>query len=137
MSVLEVEFVSCIQQKSGSCFPIYFLSLCSFIGDLGPLILIAINVQWMLLSLLFHFEWLCAPFLRFCLCEVISFFFCVCEVSFLVLGFSFQYFLCFWICGYILFQSGFVTEYFFSCIDICACINENEKVVSCGNQLLG
>ena len=60
MSVLEVEFVSCIQQKSGSCFPIHFLSLCPFIGDLGPLILSAINVQWLLISVLFYCEWLCA-----------------------------------------------------------------------------
>lgn len=38
-------FVSCVQQKYGSCFHIHFVSLCLFIGKLSLLILRDTNNQ--------------------------------------------------------------------------------------------
>jgi hypothetical protein len=43
MSVLDQRRVSWMMQKDRSCFPIHFVSLCLFIGELKPLILRDIN----------------------------------------------------------------------------------------------
>ena len=76
--------VSCIQQKAGSCFPIYFLSLCLFIGVLRSLILSANNGQWLLIPVYFFSVSGCvSPFLRFCWCEFI------CCFSFLLVKWAF------------------------------------------------
>ena len=64
-------------------------------------------------------------------------FLCVCvKGASLGCGFPSSIF-CISVFVYILFQSDFVTNYLVSCIDICACLNENEKLVSGGKQLLG
>ena len=59
ISIFEVEVCFFYTTEVCILFSCPFFSLCLFIGELRPLILSAINDQWLLIPVLFQWEWLC------------------------------------------------------------------------------
>lgn len=84
MSILYIEVcLLSVAEGSDLLFFIFYVSLCLFIGELGPFVLIDVNEQWLLIPavlllfvvlvvFVFLYDSVCLfPFFWFCWCEVI------------------------------------------------------------------
>ena len=70
ISLWKADVCFCTKQKDESCFHIYSVRLCLYIGKLSPLLLRDINYQWLLISVIFVLFLLVVVFVCYLYCGI-------------------------------------------------------------------